>query len=111
LQEVDITLLPQLKPLFEDEARHQVIVAHRRFGKTSYGVYRCLLAALSKKDSRYFIILPTYTQGKMVAWKMLRRYSEPLKDFITKVNESTLTVEFVNGASIEIKGSDNPDSL
>lgn len=106
----EFVLKKHLRPLFEDKDRHQVIVAHRRFGKTSYAIQKTILNALEKNNSRYFIILPTYKQAKMVAWSMLNDYIRPL-DVVEKSNESEMSLHLKTGSVIELKGSDYPDSL
>jgi len=99
-----------LKPLFEDKDRHQVIVAHRRFGKTSYALWKAIIGAIAIPGSRYFVILPTYKQAKMIALDMLKSFTREL-GVVEKINDSDLLAEFFNGSKIELKGSDYPDSL
>jgi hypothetical protein len=105
-----IEIKKHLKPLFDDKSRHIVIVAHRRFGKTSFALYKTILSALENAKSRYFVILPTYKQAKMVAWGMLLDFTRDLQ-VVRKANDSELLLEFTNGSKIELKGSDYPDSL
>jgi phage terminase large subunit len=105
-----IELKKHLKPLFEDESRHQTIVAHRRFGKTSFAIWKSIFSALKKKDSRYFVVMPTYKQAKMVAWKMLASYLK-LTGCQVDMKDGELRAEFPNGSEIALKGSDYPDSL
>jgi len=106
---INFEIKEHLRPLFEDNSRHQVIVAHRRFGKTSYGIKKIILQAAEKPGSRYWYVAPTYKQAKMIAWRMIQDYCP--KELIAKKNESELYLTFVNGSIIELKGSDKPDSL
>jgi hypothetical protein len=87
-----------------------VVVAHRRAGKTVACVIDLLLhAARSKKTSaRYAYIAPYYSQAKQVAWDYLKQYGAK---YATKISESELSVELINGARVRLYGADNPDSL
>jgi hypothetical protein len=114
---VTITLPKRLKPLFEDKARDQVVVAHRRWAKTLYQVSRSVLGtkhfpgALTKSNSLFWGVFPTYRQGKLAAWRMLKDLSLQTGRVKGIPNETELKVEFVNGSEIYIKGSDKPDNL
>lgn len=57
---------------------------------------------------QYSYIAPTYKQAKKVAWKYLKKLADSVT---TKVMESELSVELINGATISLFGADNPDSL
>jgi len=50
--------------------RFNVLVCHRRFGKTVAMVNELIMRALKdgKKDGRYGYIAPFYKQAKTVAW-------------------------------------------
>ena len=109
MPEVIFEIKKHLRPLMEDTSRHQVIVAHRRFGKTSFGIQKIILEAAKKPKSRYWYVAPTYKQAKMIAWRMIQDYCP--KELIEKKNESELYLTFKNGSIIELKGSDKPDSL
>lgn len=111
-----LELPERLKPLFNDPDRNQVIVAHRRWAKTLYCVAKCIFGtdthagALNKPDSTYWIVLPTYRQAKLAAWKMLKKMAKQT-GMVAKVNDSELFVRFVNDSEVHLKGSDVPDSL
>lgn len=94
-------------------ARHQrfsVMVFHRRAGKTVACVNDLVDKALQCKlpMPRYSYVAPYYKQAKMVAWAYLKYYTQGI---CTKVMESELSVELMNGAVIRLYGADNPDSL
>jgi phage terminase large subunit len=85
-------------------------VAHRRFGKTVREINELIKAAATctKPNPRFAYLAPYHAQAKAIAWDYLKRYAQPLT---SKVMESELTVELVNGARIRLYGADNPDSL
>ena len=92
----------------ESIARYKVIVFHRQAGKTTMAINELLKQATIKQGT-YFYIAPTYRMAKQIAWDMLKHYLP--KELTTKINESELLVELVNGSKIYLKGADNPDSL
>lgn len=96
------------RQLLENPSRKLVVVAHRRFGKTTLALFKILLSA-QNPQTRYFYLSPTYRQSKMVAWEMLVNMIP--KQLIAKKNEVELIVGLTNGSTIELKGADNPDSL
>lgn len=101
--------------LIQNKSRFKVIRCGRRFGKTTYAINLLIKSALNTKDGKFFYIAPTYRQAKMIAWDMMIHTTDKFgpfhKNFIKKANESELFVSFHNGARIDIKGADNPDSL
>lgn len=100
------------REIMESDARYKVAVCGRRFGKTVYAVNRLIKQALLDTNQDYFYIAPTYRQGKMIAWKMLKNKAEELpEELVHKINESELYVKIGNDCQISIKGADKPDSL
>jgi len=90
--------------------RFNVLVCHRRFGKTVAMVNELIMRALKdgKKDGRYGYIAPFYKQAKTVAWDYLKHYTDPIPGRV--FNESELRVDFL-GQRIRLFGGDNPDAL
>lgn len=68
----------------------------------------CLLNALHT-PGLYWIISPTYRQGKMIHWHELKKEVPP--ELIAYKNEQELSMHLVNGSRIELKGADNEDAL
>jgi hypothetical protein len=52
---------------------------------------------------------PTYSQAKDLAWSLLKKVIPAA--WVAKKNESDLRLELYNGSVIELKGSENADSL
>lgn len=94
--------------LHDDQHRYIVCVAGRRFGKSVFARMHCLLNAIYN-PGLYWIISPTYRQGKMIHWHELKK-EVPL-DLIEYKNEQELSIQLKNGSRIELKGADNEDSL
>lgn len=91
--------------------RFNVLVCHRRFGKTVLCINELIKEALKnpRPDGRYAYIAPFYKQAKQVAWDYLKHYTEPVPG--RKVNESELRVDLPTGGRIRLYGADDPDAL
>lgn len=92
--------------------RFNIIVAHRRAGKTVAAIQHLIRAAMrhTMPLPRFAYIAPTYRQAKDIAWGyVLQTYNE-LKDYAS-INESELRIDFPNGGRVRLYGADNPDSL
>ncbi len=63
-----------------------------------------------ESPGRYWIVAPTYKQAKNIYWYDIVIHHVP-KELIKKKNESELIITLINGATIELKGADNEDSL
>jgi hypothetical protein len=69
-------------------------------------IYRALIE--DKENGRYAYVAPYYAQAKSIAFDYLVQFSKPV---VSKVNQSELWVELVNGTRIRLFGADNPDAL
>lgn len=90
-------------------ARKQVVIAHRRFGKTTLSLLKLIKTLGQIPKSRVWYIAPTYRQAKNIAWRMLQALLP--EALIHRKNEVELFIELTNGSLIELKGADKPDSL
>lgn len=112
-EEVDLGYRPRDPQLLIHEAvedyRFNVVVAHRRMGKTVSAINQLIHSALNcdKPNPRFAYIAPTYNQAKRVAWDYLLEYTRPLD---AKANIAELRVDFL-GVRISLYGADNADSL
>lgn len=91
--------------------RWNVLVCHRRFGKTVLAINHLIRAALQNEleRPRYAYLAPLLKQAKSIAWDYIRHYTReiPGVDF----NESELRCDLPNGARIQLLGADNPDAI
>ena len=96
-------------PFHETDKRWMVLVVHRRAGKTTAAINFLQRSALSKPNTRYAYIAPTYKMAKGVAWDILKKHSI----FIPRVEqrESELSVVYPNGSKITLYGAEHPDRL
>lgn len=92
--------------------RFNVLVCHRRFGKTVLSVNALIDGAVScdKERGRFAYVAPMRKQSKEVAWDLLKAYAHKIPG--VSFNESELRADFAhNGARITLYGADNPDSM
>ncbi len=97
----------QRKEILNDKTRYKILSCGRRFGKSFFSVLFLLNKPLQPNERRW-IVFPTYRQAKMVSWNLLKGI------FASKqatINETELSITLDNGAKIELKGADKPDSL
>jgi hypothetical protein len=85
-----------------------VLVAGRRFGKTFLAIIELCRAAWAPGRLAWYVA-PTYKQGKRIAWKALKKMTQPY--WASKPNETDLRIELISGGTICVKGADNYDSL
>src|SRR3990167_1856329 len=95
--------------LHNSDKRWNVLVVHRRAGKTTAALNHLQRDALKTPNSRFAFICPTYKMAKNVAWDIVKQYSKDIPG--TDYNEAELTVKYPNGSKLTLFGSDNPDAL
>jgi hypothetical protein len=91
--------------------RFNVLVAHRRFGKTVFCINEIIRKwpECKKPNPRYAYIAPLYKQAKQVAWDYLKHFTRPIPG--TTYNEAELRADLPGGGRIQLYGADNPDAL
>lgn len=90
-------------------ARFKVIKAGKRFGKTKWAVYVCFREAMQRRNAMIWYVAPTYGQAKDIAWRDLLSICPP--GTIVRKSENELTIKFVTGCEIVLKGAENENSL
>ncbi len=92
-----------------DPHRFKVVCAGRRWGKSVLARMWLLKKALDK-PGLYWIVSPTFQQGKDIHW--LQGYKQEIDPKIVKSwNESELKVELINGSILQLKSSEDPNRL
>jgi len=106
--------------------RFNVLVCHRRFGKTVFSINEMIDQALRNKrhNPQYAYIAPTYKQAKMIAWEYLIDFTKNIPGM--EANKSELTISIhrqgiknKDGSWIKepdkikfiLLGAENPDSI
>lgn len=96
--------------------RFNVLVCHRRFGKTHFAVNEIIDRAFrcTQPSPQFAYIAPTYGQAKRVVWDILKEYLKDIPGVTT--NESDLRIEIQRPAQrdkikILLLGAENPGSV
>jgi hypothetical protein len=97
------------KTIAESESRFRVAICGRRFGKT-YLAMRELARFARNPGRRCWFIAPTRSQGKGIVWDQLKDRLQSL-NWVSKINESELTLTLRNGSEISIKSADAYDRM
>lgn len=107
---------PFQQVLHNNVKRFNVIVCHRRFGKTVWSVNEMIDRAVNNplRDPQYAYIAPNYSQAKKVAWDMFKQFTEKFP--MRKVHEQELRIDIPiksgeRGIRFMLLGAENPDSL
>ena len=97
------------KTIFDDTARFRCVSAGRRFGKSFLSIWE--IAKFARYPNRRIIyVAPSYRMAKGIIWDILKDQMIA-KRWAKKINESDLTIWLVNGTRIELRSSDNGDSI
>ena len=97
-----------------DQHRFKAIPAGRRSGKTHLLCDLLIEAALTYAQGLpCWYVAPTYGMAKDIAWSLLKDLTADLyrAGLVTRYYETELRIDFINGASIHLKGAENLDSL
>lgn len=91
--------------------RFNVVVAHRRFGKTVWVINEIIERSLqcNLPRPRYAYLAPLHRQAKQVAWDYAKHYVREIPGM--KPNEAELRIDFMGERRISLYGADNPDAL
>lgn len=115
------TARPLQAELHAQLKRFNVLVAHRRFGKTIFAVNEKVDQGLRLYTSRklarprFSYIAPTYGQAKKISWDVFKAYTYKIPG--VKFNEQELRIDIslfgdeTDTLRFQLLGAENPDSL
>src|SRR4051812_42769576 len=106
---LNLKLRPRQAQVFRCPKRFVVVVAGRRWGKTTVAIWWLVVHAFSSGDRLCYYIGPTYKQVKRIAWALLKKLILP--GARSRISEQELLIELPNGSSIQLHGADHLDSL
>lgn len=94
----------------EELQRFNVLVFHRRAGKTVLAVNELIKQIINEPlpNARGHYIAPFYSQVKRIAWTYLKQYTAAIPGM--EYNKSDLVATFPHGGEIQLIGGDNFDS-
>jgi phage terminase large subunit len=93
----------------KSKARFRVLCAGRRFGKSILAI-RELAKFASQPNKNVWYVAPTYGMARNIIFEPLKQKLDSLR-WISKINETRMEIQLVNGSKITLKGADNYDSL
>ena len=101
----------------EGGGRHAELVFHRRAGKDELCLHHTAVSAF-KRPASYLYMLPQQAQARKAIWSAInphtgrRRIDEAFPVELRKRTlDNEMLIEFLNGATWQVVGSDNFDSL
>jgi len=102
---------PLQREIHDNLQRFNVLVCHRRFGKSVFAINELVRDVLTCKlpKPRAAYIAPLYRQAKNVIWDYLKEYTRVIPGVV--YNESELRADFPSGARVQLFGADNADTL
>ena len=108
-REYEYHLRDEQKEIYNNLARFNVLLAHRRMGKTVFAVILLIRKALECKHKRPQVhyYAPSYSQAKKVAWAYVKQYTEGIGAIY---NEAELKCTMPTGAVRQLGSAENPDS-
>lgn len=87
--------------------RFGTVVTPRQFGKSLLGQNLLLYWLLQNPNQKGCWISPIYNQAK----KVFQELSDASNSIISKSNKAELTLQFVNGSTVQFLSSERPDSV
>lgn len=108
---IPYTPRPLQREIHDNLRRWNLIVCHRRFGKTVLAVNQLIKDALicPRSSPRFAYLAPTYKQAKLIAWDYLKQFTSTIPRMY--YNESELRADFPNGGRVQLFGCEDPDRL
>ena len=107
---------PLQKTMHLSLRRFNVILCHRRFGKTIFSLNEMLDKGLrcTHKNPQYAYVAPTYGQAKRIAWDQLKEIVKNIPN--VTVNEADLRIDIArphlsDRVRIILLGAENPGAI
>ena len=107
--------LPIFEAFFGEKYRRMVVVLPRRSGK-DLCTWNIVIREAVVNPGVYYVIYPTYSQGKKIIWNSVTNAGERFLDYIPKqliagINSQEMRISLTNGSIIQILGSVDSDKL
>ena len=93
----------------DSEKRFKLVTAGRRWGKTFLSIREIAYQARLPNKLIWYVT-SSYRAAKMIVWKELKNRMLDLR-WVSKINESELSIRLKNGSEICLKGSENAQQL
>lgn len=106
---------PIYDAFFKDRFKRLVLVICRRAGKDLL-TWNIVIREAITNPGVYYVVYPTYSQGKKILWNSVTNDGKRFLDYIPKslissINGQEMRINLLNGSFIQIIGSDSPDRI
>ncbi len=107
--------LPIMDAILNKGYKRVLAILPRRAGK-DVTAFNTLIRCAINKTGNYWVVYPTYSQGRKILWDSLTNQGKRFIDYIPeelieKTNSQEMKIYLKNGSLIQVVGSDNYDSL
>ena len=107
--------LPIMDAILNKGYKRVLAILPRRAGK-DVTAFNTLIRCAINKVGNYWVVYPTYSQGRKILWDSLTNQGKRFIDYIPeelieKTNSQEMKIYLKNGSLIQVVGSDNYDSL
>lgn len=109
--------IPSWNKLLNPDIKTAVLAWHRRAGKDDIALHGLAIRAL-QRTANYMYCLPQYNQARKAIWEAINPHTGRNRvvesfpsEIIRKKDNQTMMLELINGSTIQLVGSDQPDSL
>lgn len=109
MMRTELRLRPPHGQVFLCPKRFIVVVAGRRWGKTTLACWWLIYLAASRPGQMCFYLAPTRRHAKLIAWRKLKELVP--RSLCRAIGESELEIELLNGSVIQLQGAFNADGL
>lgn len=104
---------------FRGDVRRQLLIWHRRAGKDEIILHNFAVSAFERVGN-YWHLLPTHVQARRAMWqgvnpktgrrRIFDAFGPRTGPLIKSINDAEMLIEFTNGSTYQVFGSDNYDS-
>jgi len=109
MADLNFSLLPWQREVFQDKTRFKVIAAGRRCGKSRLAATTLLIEGLRcPAGSAVLYVAPTNGQARQIIWNVLMEIG---REVIQSSHINNMDITLINGAMIYVRGADRPDTL
>jgi len=109
MADLNFSLLPWQREVFQDKTRFKVIAAGRRCGKSRLAATTLLIEGLRcPSGSAVLYVAPTNGQARQIIWNVLMEIG---REVIQSSHINNMDITLINGAMIYVRGADRPDTL
>lgn len=109
--EIDLGYQPRpwQQHFHRNKQKNNILIVHRRAGKTVAARMELVHCALKIQKSKYAYIAPYLKQARAVVWDDLKSLANKIP--YSHVSETDMQVTFPTGSSIRLFGADNADAM